>query len=139
MLWVAPQCRRKEALWGMRVKRDSLFRRKCSCKSIPHRHSAQELSPKVIIITDPTPQSRVCACYARPSALWGYLWCTLFERFSAAVGHKKSSARQSFLGFCACGAIFCCAGRFASAQRVGHPDASLPCEPSVRAIRMRAQ
>jgi hypothetical protein len=56
----APMGARKQAhirLCGVLVKRDSLFRRKCSCRSIPHRHSTQELSPKVVIITSHTPQS----------------------------------------------------------------------------------
>jgi hypothetical protein len=51
---------RKQAhirLCGVLVKRDSHFRRKCSCRSIPPQHSTQELSPKVVIITAHTPQS----------------------------------------------------------------------------------
>jgi hypothetical protein len=55
-----PMGARKQAhirLCGVLVKRDSLFRRKCSCRSIPPRHSTQELSPKVVIITSHTPQS----------------------------------------------------------------------------------
>jgi hypothetical protein len=55
-----PMGARKQAhirLCGVLVKHDSHFRRKCSCRSIPPRHSTHELSPKVVIITSHTPQS----------------------------------------------------------------------------------